>query len=169
VVQRDALRPWRYPPRCEYLYGEWLRDEVESGLQLSPFLSPDLAVVLSVAAEHGRTLVGPPIGSVLDPGPPADVVRGALAGVTELLADLPQDTANVLLTLARMRVTVETGRVVPKDDAVDRLLPRAPDRVRQPLQRARAVYLGLQPDRWDDLAPSIEAAEWLRAGLPDAG
>src|SRR5262245_42960560 len=23
VVQSD-VRPWRYPPRCEFLYGEWL-------------------------------------------------------------------------------------------------------------------------------------------------
>jgi streptomycin 3"-adenylyltransferase len=30
VVQSD-VRPWRYPPRSDFLYGEWLRDDYERG------------------------------------------------------------------------------------------------------------------------------------------
>jgi predicted nucleotidyltransferase len=35
VVQSD-VRPWRYPPTCEFLYGEWLRDDFERGLVPAP-------------------------------------------------------------------------------------------------------------------------------------
>jgi predicted nucleotidyltransferase len=43
VVQTD-VRPWRYPPRSEFQYGEWLRDDLEhGGLPAASTPSPDLA------------------------------------------------------------------------------------------------------------------------------
>ena len=36
-----------------------------------------------------------------------------------LLADLANDTRNVLLTLARIRTTVASGEIRSKDDAAD--------------------------------------------------
>ncbi len=29
VVNRNNVVPWRYPPRYEFMYGEWLREEFE--------------------------------------------------------------------------------------------------------------------------------------------
>ncbi len=50
VVQSD-VRPWRYPPRCELQYGEWLRGEFEAGVPLSTEPNPDFAPLeLTVAA-----------------------------------------------------------------------------------------------------------------------
>jgi streptomycin 3"-adenylyltransferase len=37
VVVQDAVRPWRYPPVCDFLYGEWLREEYERGGELLGF------------------------------------------------------------------------------------------------------------------------------------
>lgn len=31
VVNQNDILPWRFPPKCEYMYGEWLRDEMEAG------------------------------------------------------------------------------------------------------------------------------------------
>ncbi len=31
VVPESEVNPWHYPPRCDFLYGEWLRDDVEAG------------------------------------------------------------------------------------------------------------------------------------------
>ena len=31
VVVRSEVRPWRYPPRMDFQYGEWLRSDLEIG------------------------------------------------------------------------------------------------------------------------------------------
>ncbi len=76
-------------------------------------------------------------------------------GVESLLADLESDTANVVLTLARIWTTIATGEVHSKDGAAEWVLPRLPEAHRPVLARARAVYLGIEEDRWDDLAAGV--------------
>jgi streptomycin 3"-adenylyltransferase len=101
IVVRSDVRPWRYPPRCEFLYGDWLRDEFERGATPSPEPNPDLALLITMALHGNTPLLGPPPGAVLDPVPHEDVRRASVAGVPHLLADLEWDTRNVVLTLAR--------------------------------------------------------------------
>ena len=153
VVQSD-VRPWRYPPRCDFQYGEWLRAEFERGAIPGPSLSPDLAPLITMVLQGGRPLFGPPPAEVLDPVPHEDLLRAILEGVPGLLADLESDTANVVLTLARIWTTVETGRIRSKDGAADWALARLPEEQRPVLARARAIYLG-DEDRWDDLWSSV--------------
>ncbi len=31
VVDQSEVRPWRYPPTADFLYGEWQRAEYEAG------------------------------------------------------------------------------------------------------------------------------------------
>jgi predicted nucleotidyltransferase len=31
IVAQPDVTPWRYPPRRDFQYGEWLRDEIERG------------------------------------------------------------------------------------------------------------------------------------------
>jgi streptomycin 3"-adenylyltransferase len=80
-----------------------------------------------------------------------------VAGVPSLLGDLESDTANVVLTLARIWLTLETGSIGAKDAAADWVLPRLPGEHRPVLSRARAVYRGEAPDRWDDLLAAVSA------------
>lgn len=56
--------------------------------------------------------------------PPEDLGRAAVASVPRFLANLASDTRIVLLTLARIWVTLTTGAVVPKDAAADWVLER---------------------------------------------
>src|SRR5690554_3347226 len=28
IVNRDDIIPWRYPPRYDFMYGEWLREDI---------------------------------------------------------------------------------------------------------------------------------------------
>ena len=79
-----------------------------------------------------------------------------LDGIPGLLAEIEDDTANVMLTLARIWTTLATGEIRPKDVAADWALERLPDAHRRVLARARAVYLGAEPDTWDDLRPLVE-------------
>ena len=155
VVQSD-VRPWRYPPRLDIQYGDWFRADYELG-NFAPWESPnpDLAVLLTTALPASEALVGPDLASLVDPVPRADLDRAMLDGIPGLLADLEGDEANVLLTLVRIWNTLETGAIHPKDVAADWALARLTDAYREPIARARAIYLGDLPDQWDDLRPSL--------------
>lgn len=155
IVVESEVRPWRYPPRLDFLYGEWLRAELERGLEPWETRSPDLAVLLHVTREHGAAIHGPPARELLEPVPRADVAAGAVAGVEGLLDDLEADTRNVVLTLARIWSTLMTGAVLPKHVAARWAMSRLPEEHRPVLARARAVYLGEEEERWDDLRDRV--------------
>lgn len=48
VVVRSEVRPWRLPPTGDFLYGEWLRDELEAGGGPQPEPMPDLALLITM-------------------------------------------------------------------------------------------------------------------------
>jgi len=152
VVVQSEVRPWRYPPRSEFLYGEWLRDGYERGEVPAAEENPDVAPLISMVLIGNRAVFGPPPSEVLDPVPREDLVRAGVHGIPGLLDDLEPDTANVLLTLARIWTTVATGEIRAKDAAADWVLGRLPEEHRPALARARAVYLGeVEDEQWDDL------------------
>ncbi|GAP48062.1 aminoglycoside adenylyltransferase family protein [Streptomyces azureus] len=153
VVVQDDVRPWRYPPTCDFLYGDWLREDYERGVTPAPEPSPDLAPLLTMVLRADAPLHGPPPAELLDPVPHDDLRRAIVAGVPELVADLDSDTRNVLLTLARIWTTLTTGTIRSKDAAAEWVLDRLPAEHRPVLARARAVYLGQEAERWDDLEP----------------
>ncbi len=148
VVVRSEVRPWRYPPRCELQYGEWLRADVEAGRPMEPFVSPELAILISMVLECNAPIFGPPPGDVLDPVPTGDVVRATIAGVPDLLGDLEHDTANVLLTLVRAWHTCVTLALVSKDEAAAWAARRTPAEVGEVVSRALAAYLDGTGHRW---------------------
>jgi predicted nucleotidyltransferase len=152
IVSQPEIRPWRYPPKMELQYGEWLRDAFLSGaIEPKPAESPDLGVLITMALQSGRALIGPAPADVLDAVPHADLVRAMVDGVPSLLVDLADDTRNVLLTLARIWTTVVTGKLRSKDEAADWALSRLPAAYRPTLARARDLYrTGGYGDPWDD-------------------
>jgi hypothetical protein len=75
------------------------------------------------------------------------------SAVDGILLDLENDTRNYLLTLARIWSTLVTGEIRSKDLAADWALERLPDEQRLVLERARAIYLGADEERWDDVVP----------------
>ncbi|CAM5388180.1 aminoglycoside adenylyltransferase family protein [Streptomyces griseomycini] len=141
VVVQSEVRPWRYPPTGDFLYGEWLRTEYEAGKVPRPEPMPDLALLVTMALAGDHPLTGPRPAQVLDPVPHADLVRASVAGVPGLLDDLDGDTRNVLLTLARVWSTLATGRIRSKDAAADWALTRLPPEHRPVLEHARRLYL----------------------------
>ncbi|GAA2649257.1 aminoglycoside adenylyltransferase family protein [Streptomyces vastus] len=157
LIAQDDVRPWRCPPHCEFLYGEWLRDEFERGMVPAPAPAPDLAPLITMVLLGNAPLFGPPPADVLDPVPPEDLRRAIVAGVPELLAELESDTRNVLLTLTRIWTTLETGAITSKDAAADWALDRLPDQYRFVLARARSIYLGDEKESWDGLMPQVRA------------
>ena len=159
VVVQGEVRPWRYPPRCDLLYGEWLRDGYERGEPAAAEEHAlDLAPLLTMVLQGNRPLFGPPPSALLDPIPPDDLRHAIVAGIPGLLADLAADTANVLLTLARIWTTLATGAVRAKDQAADWALERLPPEARPALTHARAIYVDGLPDDWPGEVEAIRAA-----------
>jgi streptomycin 3"-adenylyltransferase len=159
VVALPEIRPWRDPPRIELQFGDWLRPELERG-DPAPWHdpNPDLAVLLTGIRDTSRTLFGPEPRELLDPVPPADLRRSMVDGIPGLLEDLDGDTRNVLLTLARIWMSLTTGAIHPKDAAAAWAAARLPGEDDRVLARARAMYVGDEPDgSWVDLLPRARA------------
>ncbi|MDG5806041.1 aminoglycoside adenylyltransferase family protein [Streptomyces ossamyceticus] len=152
VVVRSEVRPWRYPPTGDFLYGEWLRAAYEAGEVPRPEPMPDLALLVTMALAGDHPLTGPRPAQVLDPVPRADLVRASVAGIPGLLDDLRSDTRNVLLTFARIWSTLATGRITSKDAAADWALARLPPEHRAALEHARQLYLyrPYSEENWSD-------------------
>jgi predicted nucleotidyltransferase len=141
VVVQSEVRPWRFPPTCDFLYGEWLRHEFEASGPPQPESMPDLALLVTMVLAGDHPLTGPSPVQVLDPVPHADLVRAAVAGIPGLLQNLDDDTRNVLLTFARIFSTLATGQIRSKDAAADWTLARLPAKHRPVLQHAKELYL----------------------------
>ena len=157
----------------DFQYGDWWRREFESG-NVEPWsgtaAANDLTVLIAMVLTAGRPLLGPPPGEVLLPVSRPDLTRAMLEGIDPLLADLDDDTRNVVLTLARIWTTLGTGEFRSKDAAADWALERLPAEHRAVLARARAIYLGDEPERWDDLAPRVRPhANYVVAEIEKCG
>jgi predicted nucleotidyltransferase len=159
VVVQSSVRPWRYPPAMDLQYGDWLRPELERGEIPPPAQNPDLAVLLTMTLQNGKALVGPPPTAVLDPVPLEDVLRAGVDGLDGIVGDLDHDTRNVLLTLARIWCTAETGQIRSKDAAADWVLPHLSRTSEAVLERARDGYRTGDYGDWDDVDPRACADE----------
>lgn len=158
VVVQGEVRPWRYPPRMDFQYGDWWREDFESG-NLEPWsseLNPDLAILITMVRLWGETLFGPPPAEVFDAIPQEDLFVAMADGLDGLRAELDGDTRNVVLTLARIWSTFATGVISSKDAAADWVLDRLPAEHRPVLAHARAVYLGLEAENWAELKVGLD-------------
>jgi predicted nucleotidyltransferase len=156
VVERD-IKPWHYPSRFDFQYGDWLRSEFEIG-NVEPWpttLSPDLAVLITMVILADSPILGPPPIDIFDPIPHQDLLSAMLSDIERLRGDIDSDTRNIILTLARIWSTVATNVIRSKDTAAEWGLDRLPESQRPVLARARAIYLGEQPERWDDIRDDI--------------
>jgi streptomycin 3"-adenylyltransferase len=156
IVVGSEIRPWVYPPRMEFQYGEWWRERFVRG-ELEPWASrdPDLAIILTMVLLADATLLGPPPSEVFDPVPPADLIDAFTEGIPGMLSDVHSDTRNLVLTLSRIWCSVVTKEIHPKDAAAGWALPRLPPEHRAVLARARSIYLGTEDEHWEDLRDRI--------------
>ena len=167
VVERD-IKPWHYPPRFDFQYGDWVRSEFESG-NVEPWpttVNPDLTVLIAMVMLGNTAAFGPPPSEIFDAVSRDELIRAMVSDIDTLRSDLNSDTRNVILTLARIWSTVVTGVIRSKDTAAVWVLDRLPE-VHQPvLARARAIYLSEQDERWDDLQDRIEPyADYVSAEI----
>ena len=153
----DDIKPWRYPVMRDFLYGEWLRTEYEAGRLSRREADPNLPVILTSARQHSSVLLGPPLAELTDPVPREHLTQSMFDALPSLLGDLVGDERNVLLTLARIVLTLRTGLIAPKDvAAADVCSTLAPAHARI-LELAARAYRGELRDDWTELHSEASA------------
>ncbi len=155
VINRCDITPWKFPPKCEYMYGEWLRSEIESGKIPQSCNDPDVAVLLWQTRSHSITLRGMDAEKLIPSIPFTEIRKAMEDSLSGLIASIKGDERNVLLTLARMWFTLETGGICTKDIAAKWVCPKLPESLRSLMKMAGDAYCGKISDQWDNAENEI--------------
>ncbi len=155
IINQDDIIPWQFPPKCEFMYGEWLREQMEAGDIPQACYDPDVAILLWQARSHSLSLKGPEAIEVIEPISMNDIQKAIRCSLPNLIAGVKGDERNVLLTLARMWFTIATGEICSKDMAAEWVIPRLPQNLAVLLEIARNAYMGECEDCWGDLEAEI--------------
>ncbi|EGT3573665.1 DUF4111 domain-containing protein [Citrobacter amalonaticus] len=156
VVHADVV-PWRFPPRREMQFGEWLREDIQAGKYEPAQQDSDLAILLTQARNASIALTGERADSLFEPVPQSDI-RETFRQTLMLWQDswdLQGDERNIMLTLARIWYSVATGGFTAKDRAADWLMPYLPDEHASLLATARLDYLGQVSVDWAKIMPAV--------------
>ena len=150
-VKESDIKPWSFPPRFEFQYGEWLRPFFEKGDD-HPFKSEkmaDIAIILTQVNLQSKTLFGPSPSKWAVPF--SDCKKAMMGQLEGLFEELNSDTRNVILTAARIWYTFQTKTFCSKPKAAQWALKLAPTNFHPVLQRALSICQGDEPEHWDDL------------------
>lgn len=147
-----------YPTRCDFIYGEWLRQGYEKGEFPSPVADPEFTIVLAQARQEAKVLFGPDADAknLLPIIAQTDIRRAIGDALPALVERLLGDERNVLLTLARMWRTLVTGEFVSKDAAAAWAAKRLSDEHAMVLVDAQEAYLGLCIDNWQSRKQEVQ-------------
>lgn len=157
------MQKTHFPPRYEYMYGEWLRTEIEAGMIPRAEHDPDLAILLWQARTYGISLVGDPIESMLPSIPFQDIRNAIRDSLPSLISNITQDERNVLLTLCRMWYTLATGTICSKDAAARWVISRLPQDYVSLVEMAEKAYLGETTDCWEEKKDLlVQLGTWMR-------
>lgn len=157
IVEKSAINPWQYPPRFDFQYGEWLREQFEHGT-VDPWITkemPDLALLVTQVLLASTTLVGASPNQLLCQVPYKDFMSATQDALPTLISELDSDTRNVLLTFARVWSTLATDTIRSKPAAADWVINSLPEHYRPVMQRAKAICTGEEKEHWDDIQELI--------------
>ncbi len=164
IVEKSEINPWHYPPRFDFQYGEWLREQFEHG-NIEPWPSkemPDLAVLITQILLASNTLVGLTPDQLLCSVPYKDFMTAIKDSLPNLVSDLDSDVRNVLLTLARIWSTVATDAIRSKPAAADWVISHLPTTYHSVMERAKAICKGEEKEHWEDIQELIKpCAEFM--------
>jgi streptomycin 3"-adenylyltransferase len=165
LVVKDEISPWRHPAKKDLIFGEWLRPSLEIG-DISPAsFDPDLTLVLAQVRSSNVRLFGDAATDLIPEIPENDICKAIQDSLPILIGYTQGDERNVILTLARMLVTLKTGKFFSKDQAVDEILESIPSQYQGTLLLAKAGYLGLEKDNWSELGDEVDAIVQYMEGL----
>lgn len=137
-------------PRRDFQFGEWMRSKLVDGVVPIPERDPDVVVLLSTALDSHRVLCGEPLEDVVPRVPQALLQQAQLALLPDVVNGFVGVERNALLTLARMVVTAETGRILPKHHAAEQVRSRLEKSEADLLTLAKEEYLGTVRVDWHE-------------------
>ncbi|MCE3238005.1 MAG: Streptomycin 3-adenylyltransferase [Gammaproteobacteria bacterium] len=158
IVVKSEINPWHYPPRFDFQYGDWLREQFESGV-IEPWptiLMPDIALLITQVLLANETLFGPNPNELLCSVPYRDFILATQDSLKSLMTDLHTDTRNVLLTYARIWSTLETDTIRSKPNAALWALDRLPKEYKPVLERAKSICIGETSESWNDIQNQLQ-------------
>lgn len=155
IFNHADLLSTTYPARCELIYGEWLRHDYVQGRIPSQAYDADFAIVLANARDQAIALFGPRAQDLLPHIATATIRRAIHDAMPALIESLSGDERNVLLTLARMWYTVETGQFTSKSQAGEWAAARLPAEQADILDHARQAYLRGSDEDWQNCRSSL--------------
>lgn len=166
ICHRTDLETLSCPARYEFMYGEWLREDCEAGHIPGPGADPEVTLLLAQARHEAVVLAGPAPAELLPVIPGRDVRQA----IRDLVLTLPHagsgDERNILLMLARMWWTLETGEFASKDVAAAWAGGRLTSSSAALMELARRDYLGIEAVNWSPCRRETgRAIEELRARL----
>lgn len=170
IVEKTEINPWHYPPNFDFQYGDWLREQFESGI-IEPWSTkemPDLALLITQVLLANKTLFGVDPNQLLCEVPYEDFMIATTNALHDLISELNSDTRNVLLTFARIWSTVETDAIRSKPAAADWAIDRLPEQYRPIMRRAKAICKGEEKENWDDIRELIKpCADFIISQIND--
>ncbi|MBN3396843.1 adenylyltransferase [Clostridium botulinum] len=155
VINKSDILPWHFPPKYEFMYGEWLREQFEKGEIPRSTYDPDLAILLAQARENSITLFGVNAAEVLESVSIKDIQRTIKESLPGLIEDIKGDGRNVILTLAGMWFTASTSEISSKDQSAEWAIPQLPEYHAAILDLARKAYLGERVDKWEGMETEV--------------
>jgi streptomycin 3"-adenylyltransferase len=158
IVVLPEINPWKYPPKFDFQYGDWMRKDFEAG-NFEPWETkemPNLALVITQILLISKNLYGKLPNRLLSLVPYQDFIHASVREIDSLMSDLGTDTRNVLLTLARIWLTAETNTIGSKQFAAEEAIKRLPTIYKLVMQRALSICLGESEEYWEDLAETIK-------------
>jgi TfoX/Sxy family transcriptional regulator of competence genes/predicted nucleotidyltransferase len=158
IVEKAEINPWRYPPKFDFQYGDWLRKQFELG-DIEPWPSkemPDLALLITQILLASHTLVGTNPDQLLCKIPYKDFMTAITHALPDLMSNLDSDVRNVLLTLARIWSTVATDTIRSKPAAAEWVINLLPGKYHPVMKRAKAICKGEEKEHWDDVQELIK-------------
>lgn len=148
ILVKSEINPWKYPPKFDFLYGDWLRKKFESGI-VEPWESKEksgLAISITQLLLSNKILYGPKPSSLLPEVPYKDFISANTSEIDSLMLNLESDTRNVLLTLARIWATLETNSIISKTSAADFVMDKMPKDLANVMKHAKDSALGNDED-----------------------
>ncbi len=158
VFLQDELERSDYPVRCEFMYGEWLRESIGQDAPYGDLADPELTLILAQARQAAVPLTGPGLSHFVPEVSAGDVRRAIGDALPPLLDTLEGDERNVLLTLARMWRTLITDEFIPKDEAARWAAARLPEEQAAVLRDCGDIYLGLRADDLRDRMREVRSS-----------
>jgi len=158
IVKKSEINPWRYPPKFDFQYGDWLRKEFESS-NVEPWPTkkmPDLAILITQVLLASKTLVGVNPNELLCKVPYKDFMMATIDALPNLMLELDKDTRNVLLTFARIWCVVKTDAIYSKPAAADWAIDHLPENYCVVMERAKTICKGEAKEYWKDIQGFIK-------------